>query len=172
MKGDVNYRVFTNQTGLYIEFPVIKGLAARNEKSAIASVPPPPAKAAQDILPVQGRRREFRPVSIRDVKVAAQEPGHVSFEFVLSAKTEYRVIPIENQPVRLAIDLQNAQSGQMLKTVNMKNVKTIRGGNNSAAVYRIVFDLDYLKHFSVQAKDNLLQVEFFDAPQWPRRLRP
>ena len=53
----------------------------------------------------------------------------------------------------------------MLKTVNLQNVKTIRGGNNSGDVYRIVFDLNYLKHFSVQAKGNLLQVEFFDAPQ-------
>ena len=40
------------------------------------------------------------------MKVAAQEPGHVSFEFALSGQTEYRVIPIETQPVRLAIDLQ------------------------------------------------------------------
>ena len=31
LKGEANYRVFTNQTGLYIEFPVLKGLAAVNE---------------------------------------------------------------------------------------------------------------------------------------------
>ena len=96
--------------------------------------------------------------------MAGRENDRVRFDFVLSAKTEYRVIPIEQQPVRLAIDLQNAQSNQISKTVNIRNVKTIRGGNNSASVYRIVFDLDYLKHFSVQAKDNLLQVEFFDEP--------
>ena len=28
LKGEANYRVFTNQTGLYIEFPVLRGLAA------------------------------------------------------------------------------------------------------------------------------------------------
>jgi type IV pilus secretin PilQ/predicted competence protein len=165
LKSDVNYRVFTNQTGLYIEFPVLKGLAARNEKNAIASAPPPRPKAAQDILPARTAAANSGLVSVRDVKVAAQEPGHVSFEFSLSAQTEYRVIPIETQPVRLAIDLQGAQSGKMLKTVNLQNVKTIRGGNNSGDVYRIVFDLNYLKHFSVQAKGNLLQVEFYDAPQ-------
>src|SRR5665811_1249803 len=51
LKSDVNYRVFTNQTGLYIEFPVLKGLAARREKSAIAPSPQPKSKAAQDPLP-------------------------------------------------------------------------------------------------------------------------
>ena len=82
--------------------------------------------------------------------------------------------------MRLAIDLKNAQSKKINKTVNLKNVKGIRGGNNSGDIYRIVFDLDYLKHFAVQAKGNLLQVEFFDDPQpgpggpgrWPRTRTP
>ncbi len=95
LKSDVNYRVFTNQTGLYIEFPVLKGLAARSEKSVIASAPPPRPKAVQDILPARAAAANSGLVSVRDVKVAAQEPGHVSFEFALSAQTEYRVIPIE-----------------------------------------------------------------------------
>jgi type IV pilus secretin PilQ/predicted competence protein len=104
-------------------------------------------------------------VSVRDVRVASQQPGRISFELALSRPTEYRVIPIEQQPVRLAIDLKNAQSRKINKAVNLKNVKTVRGGNNSSDVYRIVFDLDYLKHFAVQAKGNLLQVEFFDDAQ-------
>jgi hypothetical protein len=33
LKGEVNYRVFTNQTGLYIEFPVIKELNQPMRKS-------------------------------------------------------------------------------------------------------------------------------------------
>ena len=164
LKSDVNYRVFTNQTGLYIEFPVLKGLAARSEKSAVADQQPKP-KAAQDPLPVRTAAAVPGRVNIQDVKVASAQPGHVCFEFALSEQTEYRVIPIEQQPVRLAIDLKNAQSKKILKTVNLQNVKAIRGGNNSNDVYRIVFDLDYLKHFSVQAKGNLLQVEFFDDPQ-------
>ncbi|MEI6613768.1 MAG: secretin N-terminal domain-containing protein, partial [Chrysiogenales bacterium] len=167
LKGEVNYRIFTNQTGLYIEFPNIKELASRPDKAVVTSKPVdekiiaiPPARQDR----ARSAMDDSGPVSIRDVRVAGREQNRVCFDFVLSAKTEYRVIPIEQAPVRLAIDLQNAQSSQISKTVNIKNVKTIRGGNNSAAVYRIVFDLDYLKHFSVQAKDNLLQVEFFDEP--------
>ncbi|HSQ34813.1 MAG TPA: secretin N-terminal domain-containing protein, partial [Candidatus Binatia bacterium] len=162
LKGEVNYRVFTNPTGLYIEFPVIKELAARPEKT-VAAVEPAKVKAAAN-PPAQTRVAASQPVNIRDVKLAGREQDRVSFDFVLSAKTAYRVIPIAEYPVRLAIDLQNARSKQISKTVNIKNVKTIRGANNSPGVYRIVFDLDYLKHFSVQAKDNLLQVEFFDEP--------
>lgn len=164
LKSDVNYRVFTNQTGLYIEFPVLKGLATRSEKSVVVD-PQPKPKAAQDQLPVQTTAASSGRVSVRDVKVTSAQPGHVCFEFALSEQTEYRVIPLEQQPVRLAIDLKNAQSRKILKTVNLQNVKAIRGGNNSAEVYRIVFDLNYLKHFSVQAKGKLLQVEFFDNPQ-------
>jgi len=164
LKSDVNYRVFTNQTGLYIEFPVLKGLATANEKSVVV-VPQPKPKAAQNPLAVRTVAANSGRVSVRDVKVVSAQPGHVCFEFALSEQTEYRVIPLEQQPVRLAIDLKNAQSRKILKTVNLQNVKAIRGGNNSAEVYRIVFDLNYLKHFSVQAKGNLLQVEFFDNPQ-------
>jgi type IV pilus assembly protein PilQ len=165
LKGEVNYRVFTNQTGLYIEFPVIKELAPRTDRSVAAASPAPDRAAA---IPAAARpavrtsSAGSRPVSIRDVKLAGREQDRVRFDFVLSDKAAYRVIPIEQKPVRLAIDLQNAQSRQINKPVNIRNVKTIRGANNSAAVYRIVFDLEYLKHFSVQAKDNLLQVEFFD----------
>ena len=165
LKSDVNYRVFTNQTGLYIEFPVLKGMAAARSEKTVVAGPLPKPKAAQDQPPVPAAAAASGPVSVRDVKVASAQPGHICFEFALSEQTEYRVIPIEQQPVRLAIDLKNAQSKKILKPVNLQNVKAIRGGNNSAEVYRIVFDLNYLKHFSVQAKGNLLQVEFFDSPQ-------
>jgi type IV pilus secretin PilQ/predicted competence protein len=166
LKGEVNYRVFTNQTGLYIEFPVLKGLVANSGKKEEAPLQQPlkadPASAPPAAAADRGR------VSVRDVRVASQQPGRISFELALSQQTDYRVIPIEQQPVRLAIDLKNAQSRKINKAVNLKNVKTIRGSNNSGDIYRIVFDLDYLKHFAVQAKGNLLQVEFFDDPQPPQ----
>ena len=154
LKGEANYRVFTNQTGLYIEFPVLKGLAA---------VPAPPVLPAPAPRAAQPAADEA--VSLRDVRLASQEPGHIRFELALSRETEYHVIPIEQEPVRLAIDLKNAQSRRISKTVNLQNVRGIRGGNNSSGVYRVVFDLSYLKHFAVQAKGSVLQVEFFDGPQ-------
>ena len=162
LKGEANYRVFTNQTGLYIEFPVLKSLAAANK------VNPPvlPLAARSEAGPTpRGSATDDGRVSVRDVRVAAQEPGRIRFELALSRETEYRVIPIEQHPVRLAIDLKNAQSRKIDRAVNLKNVKGIRGGNNSGDIYRVVFDLDYLKHFAVQAKGSLLQVEFFDDPQ-------
>ncbi len=154
LKGEANYRVFTNQTGLYIEFPVLKGLAAA---PAPPVLPAPAPRAAQ---PAAGE-----PVSLRDVRLASQEPGRIRFELALSRETDYHVIPIEQEPVRLAIDLKNAQSRRISKAVNLQNVKGIRGGNNSNGIYRVVFDLSYLKHFAVQAKGSMLQVEFFDGPQ-------
>jgi type IV pilus secretin PilQ/predicted competence protein len=167
LKGEVNYRVFTNQTGLYIEFPVLKGLAANSGKKEEAPLQQP-LKADPASAPPAAAAADRGRVSVRDVRVASQQPGRISFELALSQQTDYRVIPIEQQPVRLAIDLKNAQSRKINKAVNLKNVKTIRGSNNSGDIYRIVFDLDYLKHFAVQAKGNLLQVEFFDDPQPPQ----
>ncbi len=167
LKGEVNYRVFTNQTGLYIEFPVIKELTSRPEKAVVAPEPGNLKTAVNTPapqFPTQKAAAGSSRINIHEVKLAGREQDRVRFDFVLSGKTEYRVIPIEQHPVRLAIDLQNAQSKRINKTVNIKNVKGIRGANNSPAVYRIVFDLDYLKHFSVQANGNLLQVEFFDEP--------
>ncbi len=154
LKGEANYRVFTNQTGLYIEFPVLKGLAAAPAPPVLPAPAPRAAQPAAD-----------EAVSLRDVRLASQEPGRIRFELALSRETDYHVIPIEQEPVRLAIDLKNAQSRRISKTVNLQNVKGIRGGNNSSGVYRVVFDLSYLKHFSVQAKGSVLQVEFFDDPQ-------
>jgi type IV pilus assembly protein PilQ len=126
---------------------------------------PPVAKADPVTVPPAAAADDHGRVSVRDVRVASQQPGRISFELALSRQTEYRVIPIEESPVRLAIDLKNAQSRKINKAVNLKNVKTVRGGNNTSDVYRIVFDLDYLKHFAVKAKGNLLQVEFFDDDQ-------
>ncbi|MDD8013014.1 MAG: AMIN domain-containing protein, partial [Acidobacteriota bacterium] len=157
LKSEANYRVFTNQTGLYIEFPARKG-------PEVASVAPPAAKVEKAPAPGSQIATGSR-VSIRDVRVASQEPGRIRFELALSRETEYRVIPIEQKPVRLAIDLKNARSAKINKAVNLKNVKGIRGGNNSDDVYRVVFDLEYLKHFAVQSLGSLLQVDFFDDPQ-------
>jgi type IV pilus assembly protein PilQ len=158
LKNEANYRVFTNQTGLYIEFPA-------HSAPVVASAVPVVSKA-EATPPARSQNAPAARVSIRDVRVASQDPGRIRFELALSRETEYRVIPIEQQPVRLAIDLKDAQSGKINKPVNLKNVRSIRGGNNSNDVYRIVFDLDYLKHFAVQAKGSLLQVDFFDdAPQ-------
>jgi type IV pilus secretin PilQ/predicted competence protein len=167
LKGEVNYRVFTNQTGLYIEFPVLKGLAAGSvRKDAQARRVEPKTAAPKAPAASPGR------ASVRGVEVAAQGPGHIRFNLSLSKEAEYRVIPIEQPPVRLAIDLKNAQSKKIEKAIHLNNVRAVRGGNNSSDVYRVVFDLDYLKHFAVQAKGSTLQVEFFDAPQLSQTVNP
>ena len=162
LKGEVNYRVFTNQTGLYIEFPVLKEPGRQTGKRPPAAAPVDAARGPGDSAPPRPTRPGER------ARRAPGRPGAGAHPFRAGPcpdETEYRVIPIEQQPVRLAIDLKNAQSKKISKTVNLKNVKGIRGSNNSGDIYRVVFDLEYLKHFAVQAKGNVLQVEFFDDPQ-------
>jgi len=59
LKGEANYRVFTNQTGLYIEFPVLNGPGRRRR----AAAPPPDAGRRKSGAPAcfQGRQRPGQP---------------------------------------------------------------------------------------------------------------
>jgi hypothetical protein len=89
LKGEVNYRVFTNQTGLYIEFPVLKGLAAISSDRKVTTPAPPVAKADPVTVPPAAAADDHGRVSVRDVRVASQQPGRISFELALSRQTEY-----------------------------------------------------------------------------------
>ena len=154
LKDEVNYRVFTNQNGIFMEFPIIKDLTAKAEKvkadiKPLAKEPTP--------MPAAGY------VSVKDFRISEQAPGRVAFEFALTGRPEYRVIPIEDAPVRLAIDLKNTSFRKLQQMVNAGNVKAIRGGYNSPGVFRIVFDLKYLKHYVVEYGNNILRVQFFDS---------
>lgn len=199
--GDkVNYRVFTNQEGLFIEFPDLKRsdtIVARNENkkkneikketqaepavaanvtktntkantnTAKAAVTPTPTISTPSV-PTSTLPSEQLGISIiKDFRLVDKDNNGIKFEFILSGPVEYDVIPIPQSPVRLAIDFKNARSNRISKDINYLNVNKIRGAFNSPTVYRVVFDLEYLKNYHVSFNDenNILAVEFFNSPR-------
>jgi type IV pilus secretin PilQ/predicted competence protein len=179
LKEQVNYRVFTNQKGLYIEFPRIKPISS---PSPLASSPKPPAdstpiphespdvvdtnrETGTDISTVSGEDININR-NIKDIKIISKEPNRVKFRVILSGPQppDLNVIPIPQEPARLAIDFKNTHSKRIKKRVNLLNVKQVRGGYNSPSVFRIVFDLKYLKKYKVSPimGGKMVEVEFFD----------
>lgn len=153
LREKVNYRVFTNQSGLYIEFPRLQEAAAQAKvRSSNALLSPKPQAS-----PVTGKRNY-----IRDVRVAEKSEKKVKVEFFMAHPVDYNVIPIPDPPVRLAIDLKDTRSKSLRRVINHLNVKTLRGGQNLASVFRIVFDLHHLKSYSVAQNKDVLEVEFFN----------
>lgn len=166
LRDKVNYRVFTNQAGLYIEFPEatggtsISGSTAPGRRAIPAEKKEPPVESRQ----VPGSRNV-----IKDVRVAEKNEGKIKFEFVMNRPADYNVIPITEAPVRLAIDLIDTYSRPLSQQVDYLNVRGLRGALHNASVYRIVFDLDFLKSYSVALNKNVLEVEFFDTEALARR---
>jgi type IV pilus assembly protein PilQ len=185
LKEQVNYRVFTNQKGLYIEFPRVKPVSS---PSPPVSSPEPPAdstpipQASPDDADMNMNRETGtetgaeidtitgkdinKTSSIKDIKIMSKDPNRVKFRVILSGtqSPDFNVIPIHQDPVRLAIDFKNTQSKRIKKVVNLLNVKQVRGGYNSPSVFRVVFDLKYLKKYKVSPimGGKMVEVEFFD----------
>lgn len=153
LKQRVNYRVFTNQNGLYIEFPNVKSVPAESQLLPVERK----MKPSPDITPKKGGRN-----LIRDIRITERNAEKIRIEFLMSNEVEYNVIPIQETPVRLAIDLKNTYSRNIKRAINYLNVKTIRGARNTSDIFRVVFDLHYLKSYSVSLNKNILEVEFFN----------
>jgi type IV pilus secretin PilQ/predicted competence protein len=185
LKEQVNYRVFTNQKGLYIEFPRIKSISSPPPSaSPSASSQPQPAdstpiphqspedvdaneETGSDPGMVTGEDINKNSGSIiRDIKIISKDPNRVKFRVILSGTQppNFNVIPIPQEPVRLAIDFKGTRSKRINKPVNLLNVKQVRGGYNSPSVFRLVFDLKYLKKYKVSPimGGKMVEVEFFD----------
>ncbi|MEN8152458.1 MAG: type IV pilus secretin PilQ [Acidobacteriota bacterium] len=155
LREKVNYRVFTNRNGLYIEFPVVKSLAGNKGISR-----PKIIKKVKRTTPEKKNIRFGKNGFIKDVKMDGRVGDIVKFGIELSNPVKFKVIPIENNPARLAIDLPNVRSKKIRKNFNLLNVKGVRGSYNSPNVFRIVFDLRYLKKYNVSYRGNVLEVEF------------
>jgi len=166
LKEKVNYRVFANTNGLYIEFPSVKKIKPV-EKVAISSTERKKDKKIESSIK-ESRDPDllsYSPnniVKIKDFKVSEEMGTKIKFEFFMSNNTHYNVIPIPEFPTRLAIDLQNTKSKRIKRKIDLLNVKTVRGAYNSPKVFRLVFDLLYLKDYRVGFKDNILEVEFYN----------
>lgn len=164
LKEKVNYRVFANTNGLYIEFPSVKKIKSVG-KVAISSTKEKKDKKIESSIK-ESRDPDLlsyspnRIVKIKDFKVSEEMGRKIKFEFFMSNNTHYKVIPIPEFPTRLAIDLQNTKSKRIKRKIDLLNVKTVRGAYNSPKVFRLVFDLLYLKDYRVRFKDNILEVEF------------
>jgi type IV pilus assembly protein PilQ len=157
LKEKVNYRLFTNPNGLYIEFPN-NHKTRYTKKTKIVKAEPkaaPQDKNLQTAVPGKS--------VIRDIQIAQKSDEKIEFEILLSKSAPYKVIPIPDAPARLAIDLQDTNSRIIKKRIKQLNVRSLRGAYNSPSVFRLVFDLDYLKGYQVSRENNVLRVSFFDS---------
>ena len=183
LKKAINYRVFSNSKGLFIEFES-GGLTASNQSTPKTAKPqqepthiaktetptPAPSKPVEPLptptekVAVNTGKDSGKNIRINDVIVRESNEDHIKFEIVLTGKPDYTVIPIPQDPARLAIDFKNTHAKQIKKSINQLNVKGVRGGLNSSSVYRVVFDLNYLKNYTVtpitQGGLNILEVDF------------
>ncbi len=175
LKERVNYRVFTNRNGLYIEFPNVKTARAGRPVTPPKSQErnyskPKPEKAITTSKPAYsptptshlGAENNGKLNFIRDIKVTEKNADKVKVEFVMARSTDYKVIPVFDKPVRLAIDLENTHCRGLQKSIDYMNVKQVRGAANTPTVFRVVFDLHYLKSYSVSLNKNVLEVEFYN----------
>ncbi len=197
LKARVNYRVFTNRNGLYIEFPnpanakiqslplptkpapttaKNNGAAALKETNSNGLI----AKEANVARPTV--KETYNPgfsskesaangrISIKNINITEKNADKIRIEFEMSSgRLDYNVIPILESPVRLAIDLMNTQGLKINKPIDHLNVKTLRGDRNSSTVFRVVFDLHYLKSYSVALNKNVLEVEFYNVESTARK---
>ncbi|MCP5103296.1 MAG: type IV pilus secretin PilQ [bacterium] len=183
LKEKVNYRVFTNRKGLFVEFPNVRKRLARNRTGKTRPTLPQNDKAKPKRKKVKTPRpavttptvlkktaapasvKNSGPQVIKGLNLAEKDNNRVKFEFALSGPVDYNVIPITQSPVRLAIDFKNTRSKRITRDVNYLNVKKVRGAVNSPSVYRVVFDLLYLKSYNVSYDNNknALVVEFFNV---------
>lgn len=204
LKEQVNYRIFTNPKGLYIEFPKVKNVMALNKKTVPANTPlpqpgkqenttakqqtiPQPTPAVPDVLqspakPAKTTPTQSKPVfthtnddsndsadnldnhaiMINDIVLSHKSPDRVTFEVLMSGAPDFNVIPIPDEPVRLAIDFKNTRARMINRDVSFLNVKKVRGAYNSTSTYRVVFDLDYLKNYKVAPRGNIVEISFFN----------
>lgn len=183
LKAEVDYRIFTNQNGLFIEFPMVRELARHASPAAPVNAAPAPARA--EPKPVPAAKPAAAPVhapaappaaiapaaappsgvpALSDLRLLGSRGDRVSFELLFNRLPEFAVIPIDQQPARLAIDLKSTQARKLRQDVNAGNVRGVRGAYNAPEVYRVVFDLTHLAHYAVTADGNRLLVEFFETP--------
>lgn len=152
LKEKVNYRVYTNQNGLYIEFPEIKSTPLTPEVKPSVKPVLTQVKSTPGVKTLSG------------IKTMSKDDSSVEFQLVMNAQTNYEVIPIPDPPIRLAIDLHNTKAENIKKWVDHLNVKSVRGAKNKPGVYRVVFDLLYLKHYDVSLDGQSLKVKFSNEP--------
>ena len=161
LKEKVNYRLFTNPNGLYIEFPNVQSTEGNVKKEIVKAEPKVTPPSHPQTVPQTTSGQNI----INDIQVSQKSDRNIEFEILMSKVTPYKVIPIPDSPSRLAIDLQDTNSRIIKKTIGQLNVRSLRGAYNSPSVFRLLFDLDYLKGYQVSRENTILRVSFFDDSQ-------
>ncbi len=157
LKEVVNYRVSTSQKGLYIEFPNVKNVFVTKKKNDI--------KPYSNKKSTLKKKKQFysKNNKLRGLDIIEKGKNNVKFQFHMSAKNvKHEVIEVNNKPYRLALDFLNTKSNIINKVVNSLNVNKVRGAQNRANVFRVVFDLKSLENFKITTKNNSLFVEFYN----------
>jgi len=139
------YRLFSNNEGLFIEFPKPTAAPARQAELVVAN------ESGGVNIGAEGL----------NVKVQAVTEDSVALLLTVPSETPYEIIPIEKEPYRLAIDLQGVKGRAVKTDIDKFNVRKVRGGPNTPDVYRVVFDLNYLSNYRVEAVADGLLVHFF-----------
>jgi|GEM_PF-1225942 len=143
-----DYRISTNSQGVFVEF----------KKNSSLPVSPAP----QESPPALKGGNNY----IEDIDLYKKEEGMVGFKILLkNPGIEYREIPIYHAPSRLAIDFENTKSRAINRSINYSMVKGFRGALNRPSVYRVVFDLDYLKNYRVYQKGQAVFVDIYEKGQ-------
>jgi type IV pilus assembly protein PilQ len=138
--------------------------ASTTPKATATSTPASGITVTPTSTPKPPVAKNYGVSEIKDFKLAGKDENRVRFEFALTGPVDYEVIPVIQEPVRLAVDLKNTRAKQFKQEVNCLNVKDFRGAFNTPTVFRLVFDLSYLKNYNVSFnnEDNILVVEFFN----------
>jgi type IV pilus assembly protein PilQ len=148
IKRMCEYRISTNEQGVFIEF--IKKTAQREV-----------VKVKKMNIPVEKSSN-----SIQDISIIDKDAEMVGFKISMKNKVKnFREIPIYKNPARLAIDFTNTSFKAFRKSINLNNIKGYRGAFNKADVYRIVFDLDYLKKYIITKNGKNVFIRIFNKDQ-------
>ncbi len=158
LREQVNYRVYTNEAGLFLEFPEVREVRAV-QKSAQAG-PAAPEIRRQTAPAGNNSRRTV----LNEYRLLGEKDGEVSFALELNREADYKVIALRDQPVRLAIDLNRTSGRRFNDPIGVGRVRNLRGAQNNDEVYRLVFDLEALDHYRVSREGNTLLVTFSDRP--------
>ncbi len=151
LKTKASYRISSNRNGLYIKFPI--------SKNGNKNIIPVTAKKTKDFS-IRDKKNFSGNGVLKNISFKERSGNVLRFGIVLSNRVKYKTIPIEKSPARLAIDLHNVRASKIRKRIDLLNVKGIRGSYNSPTVFRVVFDLKYLKEYNVSYNGNTLEVEF------------
>lgn len=145
LSGKTQYRLFSNENGLFVEFPRESPEVAVQRETKPADAP---LSKSSSGLNVQVKHSDLNSVQL----LVGVDP-----------ETRYEIIPIEQEPYRLAIDLQGVRGGALKEEIGCFNVRKVRGGPNTPEKYRVVFDLSFLSSYRVNTVQDGLLIEFYEG---------